>query len=382
METQPVKLAKKKYFESEMIAWLSASGEPVRSRGGRISVHVARYYGFCHGVIRAIRIALDTSEKYAGRRMYLLGQMIHNPYVNEQLRQRGVTILEIPWEESLSMITANDVVIVPAFGVSVQTMQRLQAIGCGVVDTTCGEVMSVWKRIGRYNASKFTTIIHGKYAHEESIATSSRADHYLVVKDLKEAQLVADYIRGNDPPRAALLLEHFRGAYSPGFDPRRHLQHVGMAAQTTMYASEFVRVSELIRAAVVERYGEASADHFQELDTICSATEERQGAVDALAQRCDVMVVVGGYNSSNTGNLTRVAAQHAPSYHVQGPGRITRQMITHQPFGSKEEATTSNWLPDKSALTIGLTSGASTPDSVLEEVLQEALALDPAQEQP
>lgn len=375
MDAQPVKVAKKKYFESDLIAYLSATGEPVRSDDGRITIYVARYYGFCHGVIRAIRMALDASEKYAGRPIYLLGQIIHNPYVNDQLRQRGVTILDIPWESHLSAFGPQDVVIVPAFGVSVDTMNRLRDSGCTIVDTACGEVMSVWKRIGRYNDNDFTTIIHGKYGHEETIATSSRAKRYLVVKDVAEAQIVADFIRRGDEAQAAALLARFAGAYSPNLDPLRDLQRVGMAAQTTMYASEFVKVSQTIRDAIAERYGPDLDAHFQELDTICSATQERQDAVSDLARRSDVVIVVGGYNSSNTTNLAKVARLYTTAYHIQGTGQVTREEIRHQPYGSKTEITTTGWMPDKPALTIGLTSGASTPDSVLEEVLHELLNL-------
>ncbi len=376
MAAQPAKVGEKKYFESELIAYLSASGEPARSDNGRMSVYVARQYGFCHGVIRAIRLALDTSERYAGKRIYLLGQMIHNPYVNEQLRNRGVTILAIPWESHLAAIGVQDVVIIPAFGVSAEMMQRLAAIGCTVVDTTCGEVMSVWKRIGRYNTSGFTTIIHGKAGHEETIATSSRARSYLMVKDVKEAQIVADFIRAGDPAQGRALLAHFpSAAYSDGFDPARDLQQVGMAAQTTMYSSEFLKVSETIHSAVTDRFGEAANEHFQELDTICSATQERQDAIDQLARQSDLVLVVGGYNSSNTTNLAHVAAQYASAYHIQGPGQLTRTEIRHQPYGKKADETVANWLPDRPSLSIGLTAGASTPDSVLEEVLHEIMAL-------
>ncbi len=377
METDRVKASKKKYFESDLVAYLSASGEPMRSPGGRLSVYVARYYGFCHGVIRAIRMALDASETYRGRRMLLLGQIIHNPYVNAQLRARGVTILDIPWESHIAGIAPGDVVIVPAFGVSVDVMQRLRQTGATIIDTTCGEVMSVWKRIGRYNAASVTTIIHGKVGHEETIATSSRADRFLIIKDESEAERVAAFIRAADPSQAPTLLQSLpRGAYSTGFDPVQHLQRVGMAAQTTMYSSEFLRVSDIIRQAIVDRYGTAANEHFQELDTICSATQERQDSVDSLARRCDVMIVVGGYNSSNTGNLAHVASQYTRAYHIQGAGQITREAIRHQPYGKKEEVTTAPWLPDSSSLRIGLTSGASTPDSVLEDVLHEVLALD------
>jgi len=379
MDTNPTKTGKKKYFESDLVAFLSASGEPMRSANGRLHVYVARHYGFCHGVIRAIRMALDTSEKYRGRRIFLLGQIIHNPYVNDQLRQRGVTILAIPWESHIAGIKTEDVVIVPAFGVSVEVMRRLTDTGATLVDTTCGEVMSVWKRIGRYNTADVTTIIHGKVGHEETIATSSRALRFLMVKDPAEAERVAAYIRSGDPALAVSLLATLpRGAYSADFDPAQHLQHVGMAAQTTMYSSEFLKVSDTIRQAMAERYGDEVSERFHELDTICSATQERQDAVDVLARRSDVMLVVGGYNSSNTGNLAHVASQYTATYHIQGPGLIAAAAIRHQPYGKKDEITTTGWLPDRPSLTIGITSGASTPDSVLEDVLNEVLALDAA----
>ncbi len=367
-------IAKKRYFESDLIAYLSASGEPKWSDDGRIAVYVARHYGFCHGVIRAIRMALDTTEKYPERRIYLLGQIIHNPFVNDQLRQRGVTIVEDA-DELLAVARPEDVVIIPAFGVAAPVMVELQRIGCTVVDTACGEVMSVWKRIGRYNASGFTTVIHGKFAHQETIATASRASRYIVVRDLEEARLIADFIRDDQSAQAETIVNRFRGAYSPGFDPHRDLQRVGMAAQTTMYANEFLQVSATIRSAIVARYGTAANEHFQELDTICSATQERQDAIRELARRVDVVVVVGGYNSSNTGNVTRVAQEHVPAYHIQGPGQISASAVRHQPVGSRQETTTADWLPHKPVIAIGLSSGASTPDSVVEEVLNELLCL-------
>jgi 4-hydroxy-3-methylbut-2-enyl diphosphate reductase len=201
-----------------------------------------------------------------------------------------------------------------------------------------------------------------------------------MVKDVKEAQVLAGYIRKGDPAQGQALLEHLGAqAHTEGFDPARDLQYVGMAAQTTMYSSEFLKVSETVRAAVVDRYGESAADHFRELDTICSATQERQDAVSDLARRSDVVFVVGGYNSSNTTNLARVAGQYAPAYHIQGSGQLTAEAIRHQPYGKKAEAVTTGWLPEKPQVVIGMTSGASTPDSVLEAVLHEVLALGKAQ---
>lgn len=368
----------KRYFESDLITRLSLTGEGVSSADGTLTAYVARHYGFCHGVVRAIKMALQTVEQVNGHRVYLLNEMIHNPYVNRYLAERGVIFLDGQYQKTpigLDQVTSSDIVIIPAFGTFATTMERLSQIGCKVVNTTCGEVMSVWKRIGRYNTSDFTTIIHGKFAHEETLATSSRAKRYIVVADLEEAEQIADFIRLPGAGKESRLRQRFRDVASAGFDPQHHLERVGMAAQTTMYADEFLQISALIRDALRSRYGEEHwAEHFLEPDTICRATQERQDAVRDLAQRVDLMIVVGGYNSSNTINLTRVAGEYTTAYHIQSPDKLQAEAITHQAWGTHTEETTPHWIPPGPHVIVGLTSGASTPDTILEETLQWLLS--------
>jgi 4-hydroxy-3-methylbut-2-enyl diphosphate reductase len=296
------------------------------------------------------------------------------------LQQMGIQFIVGAYKTddlSLSGLTKDDIVIIPAFGSNTTIYEELTRIGCTVVDTTCGEVLSVWKRIQKYNSADFTTLIFGKYAHEETIATASRTKKYLVLKNLVEAQMIADFIRLPSTTAAYKISEYFQKACSFDFNPEIDLHQVGMASQTTMYAREFIEVSDLIRDAYSSRFGvENVSDHFLELDTICSATQERQDAIQFLLPHVDVMVVVGGYNSSNTISLTRIASEQVPTYHVDGSGKITHQGILYQPVGSKCETMEANWLPKKDHVKIGITSGASTVDIVLEQVVKEILSLD------
>ncbi|OQY48134.1 MAG: 4-hydroxy-3-methylbut-2-enyl diphosphate reductase [Anaerolineaceae bacterium 4572_78] len=374
---------KKDYFDSKLIENLSHSSEGISSKDGRLTVYLPHKLGFCHGVVRSIRMAMYTAEKYAGRKIYLINEMIHNPYVNHQLQKRGINFLYGRFSKNthgLDIVTKDDVVIVPAFGGTPDVYDKLTAIGCMVVDTTCGEVASIWKRIKNYyNRVDYTTLVFGKAYHEETIATSSRANRYLVMKDLTETQIVADYIRQPSESVANELLGYFNGAYSLGFNPSVDLQHVGMASQTTMYANQFITASNMIKEAMEDRHAGCISydvgEHFMELDTICSATQKRQDALKLLLPDIDMMIIVGGYNSSNTGNLARIASEHVPAYHIEGTGKISTETISHQPIGTKQEVTTKHWLPETAPLRIGVTSGASTPDNVLEQVIHEILEL-------
>lgn len=369
---------KKDYFRSKIIEHLAQRGRGAKSVGKKLTVYLPPKLGFCHGVVRAIRMAMYTAEKYPGHKIYLLNEMIHNPFVNQELQKLGISYLNGAYRKEnigLEGVTADDIVIVPAFGSSTKIYDELTRIGCTVVDTTCGEVLSVWKRVQRYNANDFTTLVFGKYAHEETIATTSRSKRFLILRDLAETKIVADYIRSSSSAQA--LLDHFQNAFSPGFTPETDLQRVGMASQTTMYAREFIKASEIMKEAFISRYGEAKLDeHFLELDTICSATQERQDAIQFLLPHVDLMIVVGGYNSSNTLSLAHIASERVLTYHIDSNGKISSEGILYQPVGKKEEINEKDWLPKKEHLKIGITSGASTPDSVLEEVIQEILALD------
>jgi 4-hydroxy-3-methylbut-2-enyl diphosphate reductase len=346
-----------------------------RYASGRLTVHLAREFGFCYGVDRAVDYAYQARKRFPDRQVFLTGEIIHNPHVNTQLRDQGIRFLSDPGE-SLDTLTPADVVILPAFGTTVELLEDLVGRGCTLVDTTCGSVLNVWKNVKRYAEDSFTSVIHGKYWHEETRATASQTLHagggaYLVVLDRDEAGIVCDYIRhGGDGDE---FLERFAAAVSPGFDPDRHLQRIGCANQTTMLSSESVAIGEMFREAIRDRYGDAGMEaRFRAFDTICSATQDRQDAVIALLaeQPIDLMVVIGGYNSSNTCNLARICGERRPTYHIaDAAGLVSADAIRHKPIGGKQEVITSAWLPAGS-VTIGLTSGASTPDNIVESVIR------------
>ena len=370
-------------YGSGLVATVKESQYQYRS--GRLLVHLAREFGFCYGVDRAVDYAYQARRRFPDRQVFLTGEIIHNPHVNAQLRDQGIRFLSDPGE-SLDGLTANDVVILPAFGTTVELLEDLVGRGCTLVDTTCGSVLNVWKNVKRYAEDGYTAIIHGKYWHEETRATASQALHagrgaYLVVLDRAEAATVCDYIRHGGSSGA--LLERFGRAVSPGFDPETHLQRVGCANQTTMLSSESLEIGEMFRAAMRDRHGdEELPSRFRAFDTICSATQDRQDAVITLLaeQPIDLVVVIGGYNSSNTCNLARICAGQRPTYHIaDAGGLLSASEIRHKPVGEKREVTALNWLPG-GPVVIGLTSGASTPDNIVESVIRrlEALANDPA----
>lgn len=358
-------------YHSALVQQIKA--DSYRFVSGRITVHLAREFGFCYGVDRAVDYAYQATVRFPDRPVFLTGEIIHNPHVNEQLRAKGIRFLSDPHEDGTGL-GPSDVVILPAFGVTIAEMVRLNDLGCTLVDTTCGSVLNVWKNVKRYAADGFTSIIHGKHYHEETRATASQVGatgHYMVVLDQAEAGLVCDYIRGHGD-RAALLAR-FTQAASPGFDPDVHLQRVGCANQTTMLSTESLHIGEMFRAAFTERYGvEALPDRFRAFDTICSATQERQDAILQLLDeaRLDLMVIVGGYNSSNTCNLARICADRVPTFHIADPdGLVSATEIRHRSVAERREITTAGWLPD-GPLAIGLTSGASTPDNLVEAVIR------------
>jgi 4-hydroxy-3-methylbut-2-enyl diphosphate reductase len=339
-------------------------------RAGRLTVHLAREFGFCYGVDRAVDYAYQTRERFPDRHVYLTGEIIHNPHVNEKLRAMGIRFLNDAGQ-GLDQLTAADVVILPAFGVTVAMLQQLDQRGCTLIDTTCGSVLNVWKNVRRYAEGGFTSVIHGKVWHEETQATASQTagygGKYLVVFDRPETEAVCEYIRhGGD---AEAFMTRFSKAASAGFDPDRDLQCIGLANQTTMLMTESLEIGEMIRRAMVDRYGETeSATRYQAFDTICSATQDRQDAVVALLRDhpVDLMIVIGGYNSSNTANLARICAASRPTFHIADPEcLVSPDEIRHRPVGSKTEETATAWLPAAGPVTIGLTSGASTPDNLV-----------------
>ena len=339
-------------------------------RAGRLTVHLAREFGFCYGVDRAVDYAYQTRERFPDRPVYLTGEIIHNPHVNEKLRRMGIQFLSDD-PGAIDRLGPREVVILPAFGVTVALLQRLDRRGCTLIDTTCGSVLNVWKNVRRYAEAGLTSIIHGKVSHEETQATASHAveygGRYIVVLDRGQNEIVCDYIRHGGDSRS--FMERLGHATSPGFDPYCHLERVGLANQTTMLMSESLEIGEMLRAAMLDRYGPDNfGDRYQAFDTICSATQDRQDAVVALLRErsLDLVVVIGGYNSSNTANLARICAASRPTFHVADPDcLISPREIRHRPIGSKNEVMTIGWLPTSGDVTVGLTSGASTPDNMV-----------------
>ena len=359
-------------YHSDLIAQIKAANYVFES--GRLRVHLAREFGFCYGVDRAVDYAYQARQRFTDRTVFLTGEIIHNPHVNDQIRAQGIRFLSDP-HESVDMLTPDDVVILPAFGIPVELLARLVMRGCTLVDTTCGSVLNVWKNVKRYANDGFTSVIHGKHWHEETRATASQAQdaggHYLVVLDRAEAAVACGYIR-NGGDRDAFLAT-FERACSRGFDPDRHLDRVGCANQTTMLSSESLEIGEMFREAVRQRYGDPGLEgRFRAFDTICSATQDRQDAVIALLaeRQLDLMIVLGGYNSSNTCNLARISAESVPTYHIADPDRlVSTAEIRHKPVNGKHELVTEGWLGG-GPRTIGLTSGASTPDNLVEQVIR------------
>jgi 4-hydroxy-3-methylbut-2-enyl diphosphate reductase len=355
-------------YQSSLVDHVRANGHQLVVDG--LTIHLARELGFCYGVDRAVAYAYEARRKFPDRRIWLTGEIIHNPHVNERLLAMGIGFLfgRYATAQGYESVEHDDVVILPAFGVPVEDMERLRRIGCILVDTTCGSVMVVWKNVERYAREGFTSVIHGKYYHEETMATASRATehggHYLIVRDMAETEIVCDHILGTGLDHAGFL-ERFRRAVSPGFDPDRHLERFGLANQTTMLMSESLAIAGRIRAAMVKQYGEEeAAGRFRNFETICSATQERQDAILALLERpLDLMIVIGGYNSSNTSNLAEIAGRRVDTFHIDSAESILDQnRIRHKPVGGKESIVTDGWLPDR-PLTIGITAGASTPNT-------------------
>ncbi|HEY1769352.1 MAG TPA: 4-hydroxy-3-methylbut-2-enyl diphosphate reductase [Chthoniobacterales bacterium] len=342
---------------------------------GNVTVRLAKQFGFCYGVERAIDLAYAARKVFADRRLFIVGEIIHNPEVNEQISSLGIKNLTGRNKQAdISELSADDVVILPAFGTEVSILQQIKDRGCQIVDTTCGDVMSVWKRVRKYASESATSIIHGKAEHEETKATSSRAlgdgnGHYLVVLTLADADYVGDYIRrGGDK---AAFLEKFRGAYSPGFDPDIHLRTIGVANQTTMLRGETEEVQRRIQKAVADRDGaELATKNFRFFDTICGATQERQDALrELLNVKMDLLLVVGGYNSSNTSHLAEMGEEKLPTYFVLNASRLlSADEIRHYNLHERREVVARDWLP-AGPVVVGITAGASCPNNLIEETL-------------
>jgi 4-hydroxy-3-methylbut-2-enyl diphosphate reductase len=354
--------------------------ERIRAGGGTLQVRdttvlLAKQFGFCYGVERAIDLAYAARKVFSDRRLFILGEIIHNPLVNEQIATMGIkNLIGKNREANIEDLISEDVVIVPAFGTDLETLAKINERGCQIVDTTCGDVMSVWKRVRQNAMESVTSIIHGKAEHEETKATASRAlgsgyGHYLVILTLADTDYLCDYIRHGGSKHE--LLERFKDAHSPGFDPDLHLKAVGVANQTTMLRGETEEVQRRIRAAIMDRDGPIEGlKNFRFFDTICGATQERQEALQELLDvQMDLLLVVGGYNSSNTSHLAEMGEAKLPTFFIRGADKLeSASKITHFNLHKKGEIATEDWLP-AGPLVIGITAGASCPNNLIEETI-------------
>ncbi|HIK26904.1 MAG: 4-hydroxy-3-methylbut-2-enyl diphosphate reductase [Oscillatoriaceae bacterium SKW80] len=346
---------------------------------GEVTIRLAEAFGFCWGVERAVAIAYETRTHFPTERIWITNEIIHNPSVNQHIQEMKIEFIPIKaGQKDFSVVEKGDVVILPAFGATVQEMKLLNDKGCTIVDTTCPWVTKVWNTVEKHKKGNYTSIIHGKYKHEETLATSSFAGKYLIVLNMKEAEYVANYILNGGERNE--FMEKFSQASSPGFDPDKDLERVGIANQTTMLKSETEQIGKLFERTMMKKYGPDKLNqHFLAFNTICDATQERQDAMLKLVEeKVDLIVVIGGYNSSNTTQLQQIAiARGIPSYHIDNaerikPGNRIEHKVLYGDLTIKE-----NWLPE-GEITVGVTSGASTPDKVVEEVIEKIFEMKKA----
>jgi 4-hydroxy-3-methylbut-2-enyl diphosphate reductase len=359
------------HYRSDLVDHIRKHGH-VLSADGLMTVKLAKEFGFCYGVERAIDLAYAARKVFPDQPIYILGEIIHNPEVNDQIRALGIKSLTGKEKTAdVEDLKKDDVVIIPAFGTEVATRAKLEAKGCRFVDTTCGDVMSVWKRVRQYSRDQVTSIIHGKAWHEETRATSSQtgAGHYLVVFTLAETDYVCNYILHGGSKQE--FLEKFKGAYSPGFDPDLHLNAIGVANQTTMLRGETEEVQRRLKRAMEQKFGAAEIDkHFRFFDTICGATQDRQDALSKLLEEpLDLLLVIGGYNSSNTSHLAEMGEAKLPTFFIKNAAMMeSDKLIRHYDQHKHAEIETHNWLP-AGKITVGVTAGASCPNNLIEDVI-------------
>ncbi|NEO18640.1 MULTISPECIES: 4-hydroxy-3-methylbut-2-enyl diphosphate reductase [unclassified Moorena] len=355
-------------YQSSLIEQIRAKN--YRLQQGDVTIRLAEAFGFCWGVERAVAMAYETRTHFPNERIWITNEIIHNPSVNQRLREMEVKFIAVEdGKKDFSVVGAGDVVILPAFGASVQEMQLLHEKDCKIVDTTCPWVSKVWNTVEKHKKKEYTSIIHGKYKHEETVATSSFAGKYLVLLNLQEAEYVANYILNGGNREE--FLDKFKNAISAGFDPEQDLERIGIANQTTMLKTETEQIGKLFERTMMKKYGTSNLnDHFQSFNTICDATQERQDAMlELVEEKLDLMIVIGGFNSSNTTHLQEIAIERElPSYHIDSVNRIiSADEIEHKPLHQEVEVAR-NWLPSGS-IVVGVTSGASTPDKVVEDVI-------------
>lgn len=366
------------HYHSDIIQEIKNAG--YTKNFGDITIHLAQEFGFCYGVDRAVELAYETKRNFPEKRIFLTTEIIHNPLVNSNLQKMGIRFLSGLYKDAdIKDVNPEDVVIVPAFGTTVAQLRELVDMKCELVDTICASVIVVWKRVEKYAREGFTVLVHGKHYHEETQATTSRVavfpdGKYLIVFNDKEAQYVCDYIVGGGNKQE--FLEKFKGYMSANFDPDRDLYKIGLANQTTMLSSESLKIAGMVKEAMIEKFGiDNLQKHFRSFDTICNATQDRQDAIIALKEKKpDLIIVIGGYNSSNTNHLCGIATTIAPTFHIDRASCIlSGQTIRHKPYGKKEEVQSENWLAS-GPVSIGITAGASTPNHVMGETLGKILS--------
>jgi len=370
-------------YQSSLIRQIRDNGYTLQR--GNVTIRLAEAFGFCWGVERAVALAYETRQQFPSERIWITNEIIHNPSVNHNLKEMQIEFIPVndQGQKDFTVVDQGDVVILPAFGASVQEMQLLNEKGCTIMDTTCPWVSKVWNTVEKHKKGSYTSIIHGKYKHEETVATSSYADKYLVVLNLEEAETVCDYIlNGGDDLRSVgdrreAFLAQFANASSPGFDPDTDLVRIGIANQTTMLKGETEQIGKLFERTLMRKYGPANLNqHFLSFNTICDATQERQDAMFQLVEeKLDLMVVIGGYNSSNTTHLQEISIEQGiPSYHIDSASRIgPGNRVEHKPL-NQDLVVTESWLPE-GPITVGITSGASTPDKVVADVVEKIFEL-------
>jgi len=354
---------------------------PTELNFGKVTFLLPRHFGFCYGVENAIEISYKAIRENPGKRIFLLSQMIHNPAVNEDLLAHGIQFIMdtegrqlIPWEE----IRSEDIVIIPAFGTTVETEGLLAAKGVEITtyNTTCPFVEKVWKRSSEIGLKGFTIIIHGKHKHEETRATFSRSYQNapsIIIRDMNEAQMLARFIRKELP--SSEFFKVFDGKYSKGFNPEKDLDRVGVVNQTTMLATETQAIADYFRLVMKEMYTDEKVHFADTRDTLCYATNDNQQATLAVLDKsADLALVVGGYNSSNTSQIVAILSEKMPAYFISDAGEVTsKREIRHFDYASQRLLTSADWLPQKENVRIVLTSGASCPDTVLEAVMQKVM---------
>jgi len=375
-------------MKSDLLDGMAASTyETTRGEGNAaVTFRLAQEYGMCWGAERSIELALAATEKFPEQRKHITNELLHNPGVNNMLKDAGVEFVEKTADggKRFDDVSPGDVVILPAFGATLAEMQHFDDMGVTTVDTTCPWVTKVWNVVDKQVKKGLTTIIHGKYAHEEAIATASMCDHYLMVKNMDEAEYVCKYMLNPTEEGREDLMKKFAKAMSKGFDPDKHLKKLGLANQTTMYKKETQAIGKLFEKTMIMKYPEDAADRFIAFDTICDATQVRQDAIqdmiqDPRADELDFILVVGGYDSSNTAHLVEIPHDAGREvYHINEAECIREDnSLTHR-LVDGSIALKEDWLPTDRPVTIGVTSGASTPDAYVQDALERLVLLKAA----